>query len=164
MDPNKAHYVVVTAIVVKDGKYLIAKRSPNEKVFPNQWTVPGGKMETDDYTRRPKDTDEHWYNVFEHVVRREVDEEVNLKIKNLKYLTSLSFIRPDNVPVIVVSLYADYHEGDVKLCEDLTEYAWVTLEEAKNYDLIAGIYEELVMLDKVLKGEQVEDWETITNY
>lgn len=158
MDQNKAHYVVVTGIILKGGKFLITKRAPHEKAFPNLWTVPGGKLEMDDYTKRPKDTNAHWYNICEDVLIREVDEETGLKIKNLKYLTSLSFIRPDNVPVVVISLYADYHEGDVKLCPDLTEHAWVTLEEAKKYDLIEGIYEELEMLDKVLKGEKVEQW------
>ncbi len=34
MDDRKAHYVVVTAIVIKDGRYLIAKRSLEEKAFP----------------------------------------------------------------------------------------------------------------------------------
>jgi hypothetical protein len=33
--------------------------------------------------------------------------------------------------------------------------ALVTLEEAKGYDLIEGIYEELVMLDKTLQGEGI---------
>ena len=55
-DPNKAHYLVVTGIILKDGKYLITKRSPAEKAFPNLWTVPGGKLELNDYTKRPKDT------------------------------------------------------------------------------------------------------------
>jgi hypothetical protein len=29
------------------------------------------------------------------------------------------------------------------------------MEEAKNYDLIEGIYDELIILDKKLKGEKV---------
>ena len=32
------------AIIVKDGKYLIAKRADYEKAFPGLWTVPGGKL------------------------------------------------------------------------------------------------------------------------
>ena len=161
-DPKKAHYIVVTGIIIKDGKFLITKRSPTEKAFPNQWTVPGGKLELNDYTKRPKDTSAHWYNIFEDVLKREVTEETGLQIKNIKYLTSLSFIRPDNIPTIVVSLFADHHDGEVKLCPDLTNHAWVTLEEAKNYDLIEGIYEELEMLDKVIKGKDVDMWEKKT--
>lgn len=158
-DSQKAHYLVVTGILVKDGKFLIAKRAPTEKAFPNQWTVPGGKLEMEDYTKRPKDTSEHWYNVFEDLLRREVMEEVGLKIKNIKYLTSLAFIRPDKIPTIIVSLFAEPVGEKIKLCSDLTEYAWVNLEEAKEYDLIEGIYEELEMLDQHLKGKDLGTWQ-----
>ena len=152
------HRVTSTAIIRKDGKYLIAKRAPHEKVSPNEWTVPGGKLTLDDYIKRPKDTNVHWYNVLEDLTRREVFEEVGLKIKNLRYLTSLVYIRPDKIPCIIFSYYADWASGRVKLSEDLTKYAWVTLKEAKKYPLIEGIYEELVMLDKVLKGKKVSKW------
>ena len=162
-DPQKAHYLVVTGILVKDGKFLITRRAPTEKAFPNQWTVPGGKLELKDYSTRQKDTSAHWYNIFEDLLRREVMEEVGLEIDNIKYLTSLSYIRSDNIPTIIVSLFSDYREGYIKLCPALTEYAWVNLEEAKNYDLIEGIYEELEMLDKLLKGEKVEKWEMKEN-
>jgi 8-oxo-dGTP diphosphatase len=158
MDPKHAHYIAVSGIIVKEGKFLIAKRSDKLDAFPGQWAAPGGKLELDDYIKRPQDTPNQWYNVFEDVLRREVMEETGLLIKNIKYLTSLTFIRPDKIPVAVVSLYADHAEGDVKLNDELTEYAWVDINEAKNYDLIDGIYEELVMADKVLKGERVEKW------
>lgn len=161
MDLNKAHYVVVTGIIIKDGKFLITKRSAKEKSFPNQWTVPGGKLELNDYKQRPKDTSSHWYNVLEDLLKREVEEETALKIKNIRYLTSLVFIRPDGIPTITISLFADYDSGDVKLCPELTDYAWVTLEEAKNYDLIEGIYEELEMLNKHLNGEEGGQWKII---
>lgn len=37
--PDEVPYLSVTAIVVKDGKYLIARRSEKEKNFPGLWTV-----------------------------------------------------------------------------------------------------------------------------
>jgi NADH pyrophosphatase NudC (nudix superfamily) len=85
-------------------------------------------------------------------------EETNLEIKNIKYLTSLVFIRPDNIPVVVLSFFADHHKGNIKLSSELTEYAWVTLEESKNYELIGGIYEELEMLHNHLNGRTQENW------
>jgi len=157
-DPQKAHYLVVTGIIVKDGKFLITKRAPTEKAFPNQWTVPGGKLDLDDYAKRPKDTSAHWYNIFENLLKREVMEEVGLHIKNIQYLTSMSYIRSDNIPTIIASLFADYDKGNIQLCPALTKHAWVTLEEAKKYDLIEGIYEELDMLDRHLKGKPREAW------
>ena len=158
MKTNHAHYVAVTGIIMKDGKFLITKRSPNEKAFPNMWTVPGGKLDLNDYSKRPKDTSSHWYNVMEDLLRREVSEETGLKIKNIRYLTSLTFVRPDKIPVAVLSFYADHDSGEVVLNEEAVDHAWVDLEEAKNYDLIEGIYDELVMLDQVLRGKDVGDW------
>jgi len=158
-DQQKAHYLVVTGIVIKNGKYLITKRASTEKAFPNQWTVPGGKLELDDYSKRQKDTSSHWYNVFEGLLKREVMEETGLTVKNIRYLTSLAYIRSDGIPTIIVSLFADYAGGDVKLCPALTEYAWVSLEETKKYDLIEGIYEELEMLDGFLKGKEIGSWQ-----
>jgi len=158
-NPQKAHYIAVTGIIVKDGKFLIVKRSPTEKVFPNRWTVPGGKLEVKDYSERPKDTENSWHNIFEDVLRREVMEETSLKVRDIKYLTSLTFMRPDNIPTVVISFLANHDEGDVKLCKDLSEHSWVTLEEAKNYNLYGGIYDEMCMVDKILKGEKVDIWE-----
>jgi len=157
-DPKKAHYIVVTGIIIKNGKYLITKRSSNEQAFPNQWTVPGGKLVLDDYKNRSKDTSAHWYNIFEGLLKREVKEETGLNIKNISYLTSLAYIRDDNIPTIIVSLFADYAGGEINLSPELTEHSWVTLEEAKKYNLIEGIYEELEMLDAHLNGQKPDEW------
>jgi len=157
-DRNKVHYVVVTGILVKNGKYLITKRADWEKAFPGRWTVPGGKLEALDYTLREKDTQHHWYNVLEEVLRREIREEVDLEIENIGYVTSMVYIRPDSIPCLIISLFA-YPKGDsIKLCNALTEYAWVSLEEAKKYDLIEGIYQELEILDKFLKEGKTLCW------
>ncbi len=157
-DPHKSHYVVVTGVIVRDDKYLITRRSPNEKAFPSLWTVPGGKLEASDYQSRPKDTADHWYNVLEDVLQREVAEETNIEIKNIGYITSLVYIRDDGIPTLIVSLSADYAGGEIALCPALTEYAWVTLSEAKNYSLIEGIYEELEILDHLRQTNTATTW------
>jgi 8-oxo-dGTP pyrophosphatase MutT (NUDIX family) len=159
VDRNLNHHVVVTAIVVRDGKFLIAKRADWEKAFPGRWTVPGGKVEVLDYALREKDTPHHWYNVLEDAVRREVVEEAGLQIGHLGYVTSMVYLKKGNVPCLIVSLYADAKEGEVRLCNALTDYAWVDLADVKNYDLIEGIYEELEIVDKILRGDGVVAWE-----
>jgi len=155
---NNVHYVTVTGILVKDGKYLIAKRADWEKAFPGMWTVPGGKLEVLDYALKQKDTSVQWYNVLENLLKREIKEEVNLDVKNIGYVTSLVYIRPDEIPCLVISLYAEPVGDEIKLCKALTEYKWVDLEEAKNYDLIDGIYEELAILDEFLKKGKGMEW------
>ncbi len=158
MQDEKSHYVSVTGIVVRGGRYLIARRSSLQKSFPGKWTVPGGKLEKKDYLEKEKDTAEHWYNVLEHALRREVREETGLEIGRIKYLTSLAFMRPEGIPSLVISLYAEHASGDVKLNSELTDHAWVSLEEARNYDLIEGIFEEIEMLDSLLKGSEPGEW------
>ena len=150
MTKEKIHYVSVTGIIRKDGKYLICKRSEKEKAFPGKWCVPGGKIEHSDFVDSPKDTSSHWLDIFEKVLRKEIKEETTLDIKNIGYVSSLCFIRPNGHSTIIVSLYADYSGGEVALAEDeLSEHAWVTLEEAKKYDLIENIYEQLEKVEGI---------------
>ena len=157
MSENNKHYIAVTGIIIKNGKYLITQRALNKKVFPGKWTIPGGNLELEDYINSEKDTSIHWYNVLEKVLRREIKEETGLKIKNLGYITSMSFMK-GNEPMLIVSLYGDYESGEVNLNEESINYKWVSLEEAKDYDLIEGIYEELKILDGMIKGGVQREW------
>lgn len=157
MDNKLLHEVVITAIVVKDGKFLITRRSLDKKRFPGMWTVPGGKLETKDYLELPKDAKEYWYNVLEKVLKREVKEEVGLEIKDIEYITSLATIHQDGQPSLVISCIAKYVSGEVTLqFGEADDHKWVDIQEAKSYELIDGIYDELVMADNHLKGVKTE--------
>jgi len=161
---RELHRIVSTAIIYKpshqefggggkDCKYLLVRRSLNKKVFPGKWTVPGGGLEIDDYINVPKTTHEHWYFAIENSLRREIREECNLEVGKIKYLLDMTFIRPDNIPVVVLSFYCPYKSGEVKLDDDNIDFIWATYEEAKNYDLVEGLLQEIEMVDKILKGE-----------
>lgn len=159
---RELHRIAVTAIIYRQAgngqgfEYLIVKRSPDKKAFPGIWTVPGGGLEVDDYINLPKTTDVSWYYVLDACVRREVKEEVGLDVGKVKYLLDIAFIKPDGTPVIVLSYYCDFKSGEVKLNEENVDYKWVCLEEAKNYNLISGILEEIEMVDKILRGANPE--------
>src|SRR4030042_3419284 len=146
---RELHRITSTAIICKDGKYLLVQRSFEKKVFPGKWTVPGGGLEVDDYIGLPTSGAGQWYRAIEKSLVREVMEEVNLEVDKFNYLVDIAFIRPDGIPVIVLSFWADYKGGEVKLNDENIKYAWATLEEAKNYDLIEGIWEEIEMVDKI---------------
>ncbi len=149
---RELHRITSTAIICKDGKYLLVQRSFEKKVFPGKWTVPGGGLEVDDYIGLPTSGAGQWYRAIEKSLVREVMEEVNLEVDKFNYLVDIAFIRPDGIPVIVLSYWADYKRGEVKLNDENIKYAWATLEEAKNYDLIEGIWEEIEMVDKIKRG------------
>jgi 8-oxo-dGTP diphosphatase len=158
---KEMHRISVTAIIYKkdpnptDGqvgvfKYLITRRSLKKKAFPGQWVVPGGGLEVDDYIDTPKNSGGLWYNAVTNSLKREVMEEVNLKVGKLDFLCDITFIRSDGIPVIILSYYGPYESGDVKLDEDNTEFAWVTAEEAKEYDLIDGVLGEIEEVEEIL--------------
>jgi 8-oxo-dGTP pyrophosphatase MutT (NUDIX family) len=153
MQNQELHRITSTAIIVKQGKYLITQRSLNKKAFPGKWHVPGGGLETKDYINMPKNKDTQWYFALTKSLEREIKEEVNLKLKKLNYLLDLTFIRPDGIPVLVLSFWAFWKSGKIKLDDNENiDYKWVTLKEAKKYDMISGIWEEIEMVDKIMKG------------
>lgn len=157
---KELHRVVSTAIIHKDGppggkarKYLILQRSPQKKMFPGRWTFPGGGLTVDDYINTAKSTPDAWYFAATNSLIREIKEETGLDVGKLNYLLDLAFIRPDGMPVVTLSWYCAWKSGEVKLNEENIDYRWVSFPEAKNYDLIEGVWEEIEMADRILTGE-----------
>lgn len=158
LDP-RLHFVAATAIIAKRGddgvvRFLIAKRAPTEKVWPDKWTVPGGKMVYTEYSHLPRTSQDspQWYNVVELVIRKEVREEVGLEIEKPEYLTDLVFVRPDGYPVLTLSYWAWHRSGGVKLNHEMSDFAWVTATEAEKYDLIDGIAGEIKEAEDLASG------------
>ncbi len=161
---NELHRIAPTAIIYRHPvtadpggagstpEYLILKRSPHKKVYPDRWTVPGGGIEVSDYVDSPKTTEDGWYYQVEKSLRREISEETGLRVGPLTYLLNMTFIRPDGIPVLVLSYYGPYQSGEVQLDDDSVEYAWVSAKAAAGYDLLPGIVEELEMIDLLLAG------------
>lgn len=66
---------VVAAIINKDNKYLITKRSYGE--FKDMWEFPGGKIELGESK--------------EEALHREIEEELEITIKDLEFLTTVDY-------------------------------------------------------------------------
>lgn len=151
-DP-RLHIVAITGIIEKDGKYLILKRSERETAYPSFWTVPGGKLVRHEYENLPltPNTDA-WYEIVSHTLEKEIMEEAGLEIENVRYLTDMVFVRPDNIPALVLSYYCRHKAGEVKLGKDMVDFAWIKPDEGKNYQIIPGILDEIISVDKILKA------------
>lgn len=111
--------IVVAALIKKEDKILIAKRSTGDKNVLGKWEFPGGKVE--------KDEDE------KVAIEREIKEEFELKIKAEKYITNNICNYPTKV--VDLRLYrCKYISGGFKL-HDHSEYVWVDANNILDYDL-----------------------------
>lgn len=148
---EKLFYFVANVVVYResDGRCLILKRHEREVAHPGRYGVIGGKLEWKDLpvgspTRVNGDVLDY-QSALENLLVREAREEAGIEIfPELRYVNSSAFIRPDEVPVVLVKFAAKYKCGDIVLEEGgFTEHAWVDAEEVKNYSCIDGIAEEV---------------------
>ena len=110
---------VVAALIEKDGKYLIARRSTGSEDVMGKWEFPGGKVEKEESEQ--------------HAIEREIKEEFELTIKAKEFLINNVCEYPTKV--VDLRLYkCDYVSGEFNL-HDHSEYKWVGKEELLEYDL-----------------------------
>lgn len=110
---------VVAALIEKNGKYLIAKRSTGDSNVLGKWEFPGGKVEPNE--------DEL------DAIKREIKEEFEINIKAIEYLVNNVCMYPNKT--VDLRLYeCIYISGDFIL-HDHSEYKFISAEEILNYDL-----------------------------
>jgi 8-oxo-dGTP pyrophosphatase MutT (NUDIX family) len=150
--PGKLFYFVANAVVYRrsDEKVLILQRAKTEKVFPGIWGMIGGKLEHDDFNMEKPDKVlngevVNFLNPIENLLKREVREEAGIEVKDkMTYLKSVFFVRPDEIPVILVVFIAEYVSGEVKLEEQaFIDHAWVNEQEISSYKCIPGMEDEV---------------------
>ena len=110
---------VVAALIKKDNKILIARRSTGDESLLGKWEFPGGKVEPG----------ENEYQAIE----REIKEEFELNIHAKSFLTNNVFQYPTKT--VDLRLYScEYVSGNFKL-HDHSEYKYIDKSELLNYEL-----------------------------
>ena len=110
---------VVAALIEKENKILIAKRSTGDPNVFGKWEFPGGKVK--------KNEDE------KHAIEREILEEFELVIKAKSFVKNNICEYPTKT--VDLRLYScEYISGDFHL-HDHSDYRWVERQELLNYDL-----------------------------
>ncbi len=111
---------VVKAILEKNGKILLIKRSLDSKFFPNLWDLPGGKIEPEEDSTS--------------ALVRETEEETSLKINSTKKLGEYQITEQD-IPIHFQVFKVETFEGRVQLSKDHTDSIWISKTEMNNYEL-----------------------------
>lgn len=108
--------VGIGVFVFKDGKFLMQKRQGSHG--EGSWSLPGGYLE--------------FGESFEEAARREVKEESNLNIKNVRFgaVTNDHFI-DENKHHVTIWMLSDWESGEVKNMEPqkCTAQAWHTFDD-----------------------------------
>ncbi|MGG7176388.1 (deoxy)nucleoside triphosphate pyrophosphohydrolase [Clostridium paraputrificum] len=110
---------VVAAILKNEDKILIARKRQG-KSLAGYWEFPGGKVEKGE---KPEES-----------LRRELMEEMNIKIEVLEYVGESIYEYENDVVIRLKGFLAEIIEGEIEL-SDHDSYLWVTVEEAKKYKI-----------------------------
>ena len=124
-----SQYVV---ILNKENKALLLKTSEKTKI-PNKWSFPGGHLKSNE--------------TIEDSLKREVQEETNLKIKILSPITT-NLIK-DTYTLIFVG---EYLSGEINLSEEHKDNKWSNIEEMKELDLI-----DPILIEYAIKAIKIKD-------
>ena len=111
--------IVVAALIEKDNKVLIARRSTGDGSVFGKWEFPGGKVNENEDEKT--------------AIEREIKEEFELYIKAKEYVTNNVCEYPNKT--VDLRLYrCDYISGEFHL-HDHFDYAWVEKKDLLDYDL-----------------------------
>lgn len=122
--------VGIGVLVQKNGKFLLGRRMG--KHGRNTWSVPGGHLE--------------FGETFEECAAREVLEESNVKIKNIKFYTSVNNVfRDENKHSVTIFMLSDWSSGIAKTTEPdkFIDVGWFSLN-----DLPSPLFLPVIQLQK----------------
>jgi 8-oxo-dGTP diphosphatase len=108
---------VVTAVIERDGQYLITQRRPNA-VFPLLWEFPGGRREDGESN--------------EEALRREIRERLDVDVEVVKVMLFKSFEYEHYT--LDLHVYECRLENDAFKCKGVQDFRWVTSAEFDQYE------------------------------
>ena len=123
---------VTAAILVKDGKILIAKRKPEEKQ-PDKWEFPGGKIEIGESAQE--------------CLKREMQEEFGIDVRVGKFLGESIYHYPHE-SIRLLAYLAEWQAGDLAL-KDHADYAWTQSDRLAEFDFAPA---DLPFVRKLISG------------
>lgn len=133
--------IVVAALIKKDGKYLLARRSTGNPELVGFWEFPGGKV-------RENETEEL-------ALEREIIEEFNTLVEVGK-LKALAMVDDD----MVIKLYECAHELGAYQLHDHSEVVWLdSLDKIYGYDLVPSDLELLEQINPSTRKPQLSELE-----
>ena len=121
--------IIGCSLIIYDDnkKVLIAQRSKIKHKFPMLWETVGGTLENEETP--------------EECIRREVKEELNCEVNELK-LFKVYVINSDNRYVLIV--YTGKIVGEVKVNIEIEKFEWITKNDINKYEFMGNCKEKII--------------------
>ena len=121
--------IAVRGLIIHDGKILLMERSKEARGEFGYWELPGGGLE---FGEAP-----------EEALKREIDEEVQMKVEILSPLSVWHYIRKEQVQIIGFTFLCKALTTDVILSDEHVNYAWIHHSEIIHYKIFPELKEEM---------------------
>ena len=121
---------VVCAVLIKDNKIVLSKRSSNLKIMPNMYEFPGGKVEQNE--------------TLKQALKRELFEELSINI-NIKDIIEFpnNIVKTNNFKLIVYIVKK--WNGKLKINSDVnSEILYVNYDKLQNIDNLLNTNKEVI--------------------
>ena len=124
---------VTAAILVKDNRILIAKRSPDDPLA-DKWEFPGGKVESDETP--------------EQCLKREMKEEFDIHVSVGAFLGSSKY-HYDHISIELLA-YRTYWDSGVIELKDHDQFKWISPDQLAEFDFAPADH---VFVEKLQHGD-----------
>jgi len=118
--------VNVEGVIYRNDQWLIIERSKKEEHAGGLLSLVGGKVEQEGNTS----------DILEQTVKREIFEEVDVKIREHPYyIHSTSFITDSGEHVVDVVFLCEYKSGEAiaKSPDEVESVHWMTVQQVNNH-------------------------------
>lgn len=123
---NMFYSVLINAVIAREGKILISRRSLKEHHQPGSWSIPGGKVENS------KDEE---FDIVERTLRKEIKEEVGIEINdNIRLIANNTFKHTKGHITLTLVFLCEYRSGEAKAFKDTIDIAWIGSNEIDEYN------------------------------
>lgn len=107
--------IVLKALIVKDKKILIIRRSLDEKIAPGVWELVGGRLQFNE--------------TLEEGLIREVKEEISISCSIIRLLYATDHTNPAMGKVVILVYLCVPSDEGVTLSVEHMDYKWVDLNQ-----------------------------------
>lgn len=120
------HRVVVVGLIKNGNKVLLGQKPPGKGPYPDTWHIPGGGIVLGEESA-------------DEAIRREIEEETGLNVKNLKKVEWDTDVEPnkhgEETYYIFLQYTCYYYKGDVRPGGDMNNFQWVDVSRLSEFNL-----------------------------